>query len=100
LAIKTMNKPRLRDTSLPEYYQPTAVASDRYLGLQQLQAITDKRPPLSREGLRLAILVYQGSGPTKPYPTLVIRQSATLAFRLFASDTDEVVRPLGWIGAT
>ena len=57
--------------------------------------VTDKRPPLSRQGSRLAILVYQGSDPTQPYPTLVIRQSATLSVRLFALDIDDVVRPLG-----
>ena len=45
---------------------------------------SDKEPPLSRQGSRLAILVYQGSDPTQPYPTLVIRQSATLSPRLFA----------------
>src|SRR5271165_6422674 len=38
--------------------------------------IADKRPPLSRYGSRLAILVYQGSDPTQPYPTLVIRDRA------------------------
>ena len=27
-----------------------------------------------------AILIYQGSDPTQPYPTLVIRQSATLPY--------------------
>ena len=48
---------------------------------------TDKRPPLSCQGSRLAILVYQGSDPTQPYPTLVIRQSATLSLRLFAMAT-------------
>ena len=51
-------------------------------------------------GSRLAILVYQGSDPTQPYPTLVIRQSATLSLRLHAMRLDDVVRPLAWIGAT
>jgi hypothetical protein len=50
-------------------------------------------------GSRLAILVYQGSDPTQPYPTLVIRQSATLSLRLCATRLDDVVRPLAWIGA-
>ena len=39
----------------------------------RLMASADKEPPLSRQGSRLAILVYQGSDPTQPYPTLVIR---------------------------
>ena len=67
------------------------------IGWQPLQA----RGHLCRcQGSRLAILVYQGSDPTQPYPTLVIRQSATLSLRLFAYDIDDVVRPLAWIGAT
>jgi hypothetical protein len=37
-------------------------------------------PPLSIQGPRLAILKYQGSDPTQPYPTLVVRQSATLLY--------------------
>ena len=40
--------------------------------------IQSQGPPLSWLGSRLAILVYQGSDPKQPYPTLVIRQSATL----------------------
>jgi hypothetical protein len=64
-----------------------------------LSTLKNKRPSLSRQGSRLAILVYQGSDPTQPYPTLVIRQSATLSLRLFASDTDDVVRPLVSIDA-
>jgi len=40
--------------------------------------IQSQGPPLSWSGSRLAILVYQGSDPKQPYPTLVIRQSATL----------------------
>ena len=36
----------------------------------------DQKPPLSRAGSRLAILVHQGSDPTQPYPTLVIRDRA------------------------
>jgi hypothetical protein len=62
--------------------------------------VKDKGSPLSRQGSRLAILVYQGSDPTQPYPTLVIRQSATLLLRLFALDMDDVVGPLIRIGAT
>ncbi len=37
-------------------------------------------PPLSIQGPRLAILKYQGSDPTQPYPTFVVRQSATLLY--------------------
>src|SRR5262249_203588 len=37
-------------------------------------------PPLSTYGPRLAILVDQGSDPTQPYPTWVVRQSATLLY--------------------
>ncbi len=59
-----------------------------------------KRPPLSRQGSRRAILVYQGSNPTQPYQTLAIRQSDTRSLRLCAYDTDDVVRPLARIGAT
>ena len=40
---------------------------------------------------------YQGSDPTQPYPTLVIRQSATLLPRLFALDMNDVVRSFGRI---
>jgi hypothetical protein len=65
-----------------------------------MATVKDKRPPLSCQGSRLAILVYQGSDPTQPYQTLVIRQSATLSLRLCAYDFDDVVGPLAWIGAT
>ena len=44
-------------------------------------------PPLSRPGSRLAILVYQGSDPTQPYPTLVIRDRASRFRRLCALGT-------------
>src|SRR6266478_6641291 len=57
--------------------------------------ITDKEPPLSRRGSRLAILVHQGSDPTQPYPTLVIRDRAprfSTALRLGVRY--DVVRPL------
>jgi hypothetical protein len=39
-------------------------------------AIPDQVPPLSTRGSRLAILVHQGSDPTQPYPTSVIRDRA------------------------
>jgi hypothetical protein len=42
----------------------------------RLMADSDQEPPLSRQGSRLAILVHQGSDPTQPYPTLVIRDRA------------------------
>jgi hypothetical protein len=54
-------------------------------------------PPLSLRRSRLAILVYQGSDPTQPYPTLVIRDRAPrfpTALRL--GDRYDVVRPLVW----
>ena len=38
--------------------------------------VTNKRPPLSRIGSRFATLVHQGSDPTQPYPTWVIRDRA------------------------
>ena len=47
--------------------------------------VPDKWPPLSASRSPLAILVYQGSDPTQPYPTLVIRDRAprfSTAFRL------------------
>jgi hypothetical protein len=43
---------------------------------------------------RLAILVYQGSDPTEPYPALVIRQSATLQDGFAPWGIDGVVRLL------
>jgi len=61
----------------------------------RLMANSDQEPPLSRQGSRLAILVYQGSDPTQPYPTLVIRDRAprfSTALRL--GDRFDVVRPL------
>ena len=48
------------------------------------ETVKAKGPPLSLQGSGLAILVYQGSDPTQPYQTYVIRQSATLSLRLFA----------------
>ena len=50
-------------------------------------------PPLSGSGSRLAILVPQGSDPTPPYPTLVIRQSATLSDGFAPGRCFDVVRP-------
>src|SRR6516165_9582147 len=61
-------------------------------------ANSDQVPPLSRQGSRLAILVYQGSDPTQPYPTLVIRDRAprfSTASRL--GDRFDVVRSLVWM---
>ena len=61
----------------------------------RLMANSDQEPPLSHQGSRLAILVYQGSDPTQPYPTLVIRDRAprfSTALRL--GDRYDVVRPL------
>jgi hypothetical protein len=49
-------------------------------------------PPLSWSGSRLAILIYQGSDPTLPYPTLVIRQSATLPDGFAPGGCIDVVR--------
>ena len=80
-------------------YVPLGATDSGVLFTDRPETVKDKRPPLSRQGSRLAILVYQGSDPTQPYPTLVIRQSATLSLRLFAWDMDDVVRPLVWIGA-
>src|SRR6516165_5758907 len=65
----------------------------------RLLAITNQEPPLSRQGSRLAILVYQGSDPTQPYPTLVIRDRAPRFFpRLCAlgSDTTLFGPSSGW----
>jgi hypothetical protein len=45
-----------------------------------LVVTSQPRPPLSIYGPRLAILKYQGSNPTQPYPTFVVRQSATLLY--------------------
>ena len=45
-----------------------------------MKAIGRQGPPLSTQGPRLAILKYQGSDPTQPYPTFVVRQSATLLY--------------------
>jgi hypothetical protein len=42
--------------------------------------MSGQEPPLPVLGSRIAILIHQGSDPTQPYPTLVIRQSATLPF--------------------
>jgi len=36
--------------------------------------VVHQGPPLSIQGPRLAILKYQGSDPTQPYPTFVVRQ--------------------------
>src|SRR5262249_37306022 len=58
-------------------------------------ANSDQGPPLSHQGSRLAILVHQGSDPTQPYPTSVIRDRAprfSTASRL--GDGYDVVRPL------
>ena len=43
-----------------------------------MKAVGRQGPPLSTRGPRLAILKYQGSDPTQPYPTFVVRQSARL----------------------
>src|SRR5262249_25835830 len=48
------------------------------------RAIRDKGPPRSQRGSRLAILVHQGSDPTQPYPTSVIRDRAPRFFHGFA----------------
>ena len=45
-----------------------------------VEAVGRQGPPLSTQGPRLAILKYQGSDPTQPYPTFVVRQSATLLY--------------------
>src|SRR5271166_4286821 len=45
-----------------------------------MEAVGRQGPPLSTQGPRLAILKYQGSDPTQPYPTFVVRQSATLLY--------------------
>jgi hypothetical protein len=47
-------------------------------------ANSDQEPPLSRRGSRLAILVHQGSDPTQPYPTWVIRDRAPRFFHGFS----------------
>ena len=50
-----------------------------------LMANSDQEPPLSHRGSHLVILVHQGSDPTQPYPTSVIRDRASRFFpRLFA----------------
>ena len=45
-----------------------------------MEAVGRQGPPLSTKGPRLAILKYQGSDHTQPYPTFVVRQSATLLY--------------------
>src|SRR5271157_1746699 len=45
-----------------------------------MEAVGRQGPPLSTQGPRLAILKYQGCDPTQPYPTFVVRQSATLLY--------------------
>ena len=65
-----------------------------------------KQSPSTRDHLcrfvdhRLAILVYQGSDPKQPYPTLVIRQSATLPHGLSPGGPFDVVRSLVRMSAT
>ena len=41
------------------------------------------------------ILKYQGSDPTQPYPTFVVRQSATLLYGFALRGNNDVVRPFG-----
>ena len=72
-------------------YVPPHATNSGVMYTVRLTTVMGKRPPLSCQGSRLAILVYQGSDPTQPYQTLVIRQSATLSLRLFALDIDDVV---------
>ena len=59
-----------------------------------LEAVGRQGPPLSTQGPRLAILKYQGSDPTQPYPTFVVRQSATLLYGFALRGNNDVVRPL------
>lgn len=65
---------------------PYAIRNDGSSSVRTL-TLPDKRPPLSRRGSRLAILVHQGSDPTQPYPTLVIRDRAPRFRRLCALAT-------------
>ncbi len=59
----------------------------------------DQGPPLSCLGSRLAIRVHQGSDPTQPYQTSVIRQSATLPYGFSPGGWIDVVRSLAWMTA-
>ena len=49
-----------------------------------LMANSDQEPPLSHQGSHLVILVHQGSDPTQPYPTSVIRDRASRFFHGFS----------------
>jgi hypothetical protein len=60
-------------------YVPSA-ADPAVCSFVYVQAFGRQGPPLSTQGPRLAILKYQGSDPTQPYPTFVVRQSATLLY--------------------
>ena len=51
-------------------------------------------PPLSVCGPRLAILKYQGSDPTQPYPTFVVPTERHASLRLCARGKIDVVRAL------
>ena len=59
-----------------------------------MEAVGRQGPPLSTPGPRLAILKYQGSDPTQPYPTFVVRQSATLLYGFALRGHNDVIRPL------
>ena len=59
-------------------YVPYAAAAGGFLHGAVTTVMSGQRPPLPWSGSHFAILIYQGSDPTQPYPTLVIRQSATL----------------------
>jgi len=54
-------------------------------------------PPLSVCGPRLAILKYQGSDPTQPYPTFVVPTERHASLRLCASEEiTTLFGPFGW----
>ena len=60
-----------------------------------MEAVGRQGPPLSTQGPRPAILKYQGSDPTQPYPTFVVRHIATLLDALRLRGNNDVVRPFG-----
>ena len=55
---------------------PNGTSYNDVIIVERLATALYKKPPLSHRGSRLATLVYQGSDPTQPYPTLVIRDRA------------------------
>ena len=63
-----------------QYTDDPYAADPAVCSFVHMKAVGRLGPPLSTQGPRLAILKYQGSDPTQPYPTFVVRQSATLLY--------------------